>query len=172
MPRWLERRTGTGRIASRPRPRYQRADSEDIKDSMSVRPSSDTSSTVVVASTAKRGKGTLASAHSCSSSRRTGYIAERSVAWLEAQAGSGQPFFLQCSFPDPHHPFTPPGKYWDLYDPSDITLPHSFYRPALDSHRQRRRALRPRRAGGEQTAQRAIPGFDRPSAPNCCSACW
>src|SRR5205085_1266947 len=46
--------------------------------------------------------------------------------------GSEQPFFLQCSFPDPHHPFTPPGKYWDLYDPADITLPQSFYRPALD----------------------------------------
>ncbi|WP_330221507.1 sulfatase family protein [Marinomonas phaeophyticola] len=30
------------------------------------------------------------------------------------------------SFPDPHHPFTPPGKYWDMYNPDDIPLPPSF----------------------------------------------
>ena len=22
-----------------------------------------------------------------------------------------------------HHPFTPPGKYWDMYDPADGELP-------------------------------------------------
>src|SRR6185295_15393220 len=36
-------------------------------------------------------------------------------------------FFLQCSFPDPHHPFTPPGRYWNMYDPEKISLPPSFY---------------------------------------------
>ena len=41
--------------------------------------------------------------------------------------GGRAPFFVQCSFPDPHHPFTPPGRYWDLYDPADIVLPESFY---------------------------------------------
>src|SRR5690606_8902797 len=24
------------------------------------------------------------------------------------------------------HPFTPPGRYWDLYDPDDFPLPRSF----------------------------------------------
>lgn len=38
-----------------------------------------------------------------------------------------QPFFLMCSFPDPHHPFTPHGKYWDMYDPDEVDLPESFY---------------------------------------------
>ncbi len=59
----------------------------------------------------------------------TAYIAERTIAWLEARANapSGEPFFLQCSFPDPHHPFTPPGKYWDMYDPADIELPATFH---------------------------------------------
>jgi arylsulfatase A-like enzyme len=56
------------------------------------------------------------------------YLAERTIAYLEQHAGpDARPFFLQCSFPDPHHPFTPPGKYWDMYDPGDISLPPSFH---------------------------------------------
>ena len=35
-------------------------------------------------------------------------------------------FFLFCSFGDPHHPFSPPGKYFDMYKPEDIILPTSF----------------------------------------------
>jgi arylsulfatase A-like enzyme len=53
----------------------------------------------------------------------TSYIAERTEAFLAAQAGSEAPFFLKCSFPDPHHPFTPPGRYWDMYDPEEIEAP-------------------------------------------------
>lgn len=56
----------------------------------------------------------------------TTWVADRSAAWLEQQANTDQPFFLQMSFPDPHHPFTPPGKYWDMYDPDSIELPESF----------------------------------------------
>ena len=37
------------------------------------------------------------------------------------------PFYAAMSFPDPHHPFTPPGKYWDMYSPDDMTLPDSFH---------------------------------------------
>ncbi len=59
----------------------------------------------------------------------TRYILERSAAYLEAAAADGQPFFLQCSFPDPHHPFTPPGRYWDMYDPDEIDLPATFNEP-------------------------------------------
>src|SRR5581483_2941981 len=33
---------------------------------------------------------------------------------------------LKCSFPDPHHPFTPPGRYWGMYDAADVTLPESW----------------------------------------------
>lgn len=35
-------------------------------------------------------------------------------------------FFLVCSFSDPHHPFSPPGKYFDMFKPEDIILPSSF----------------------------------------------
>jgi arylsulfatase A-like enzyme len=27
---------------------------------------------------------------------------------------------------DPHHPFTPPGRYWDMYDPAKMPLPAAF----------------------------------------------
>jgi arylsulfatase A-like enzyme len=57
----------------------------------------------------------------------TSYVAERTIAYLEQHARTdGKPFFVQCSFPDPHHPFTPPGKYWDMYDPRQIALPPSY----------------------------------------------
>ena len=63
----------------------------------------------------------------------TTFVAEQTMEKLSAFAASGEPFFLQCSFPDPHHPFTPPGKYWDMYDPNDITLPESFRQPGEDA---------------------------------------
>ena len=58
----------------------------------------------------------------------TAYVGTRTVDYLENHAANhaDQPFFIQCSFPDPHHPFTPPGKYWDMYDPDKIPLPDWF----------------------------------------------
>jgi len=55
------------------------------------------------------------------------YIADQTMAYLNEFAHAQTPFFIQCSFPDPHHPFTPPGKYWDMYDPEKMELPPSFY---------------------------------------------
>jgi arylsulfatase A-like enzyme len=54
------------------------------------------------------------------------YCTERTIARMEDAAAAGDPFFLFCSFADPHHPFTPPGKYWDMYRPEEIELPRSF----------------------------------------------
>jgi arylsulfatase A-like enzyme len=59
----------------------------------------------------------------------TTWIADETVAFLKEQAKSGQPFFAQCSFPDPHHPFTPPGRWFDMYDQADIALPEAFHHP-------------------------------------------
>ena len=56
----------------------------------------------------------------------TQFIAERSKAYIAEATAAEQPFFLQVSFTDPHHPFTPPGKYWDMYEPDNIPLPNSF----------------------------------------------
>ncbi len=64
----------------------------------------------------------------------TRYVEEQTIAMLERwkNTASQTPFFLQCSFPDPHHPFTPPGRYWDMYDAQDIKLPRSFYASTHD----------------------------------------
>jgi arylsulfatase A-like enzyme len=60
----------------------------------------------------------------------TRYIEERTLARLDQaaaarRAGDTAPFLVVCSFPDPHHPFTPPGRYWDMYDPDAMPLPPS-----------------------------------------------
>jgi arylsulfatase A-like enzyme len=60
----------------------------------------------------------------------TTYIADQTASFLSRQAAHERPFLAFCSFPDPHHPFTPPGHYFDLYDPKQIELPRSFH----DSH--------------------------------------
>ncbi|MBD3253509.1 MAG: sulfatase-like hydrolase/transferase, partial [Candidatus Lokiarchaeota archaeon] len=68
----------------------------------------------------------------------TNYVEERTIRFLEKYNESGfgdKPFFLHCSFPDPHHPVCPPGKYKDMYDPDKMTLPESFFhRDDLKNH--------------------------------------
>jgi arylsulfatase A-like enzyme len=56
------------------------------------------------------------------------YIGERAEAFLTARRDEDAPFFLMVSFPDPHHPFNPPGKYWDMYKPDDFPVPEAFRR--------------------------------------------
>ncbi len=56
----------------------------------------------------------------------TTWIADRAIDYLGDTARGDAPFFAFVSFPDPHHPFNPPGKYWDMYDPDDFDLPVTF----------------------------------------------
>lgn len=56
----------------------------------------------------------------------TSWVANETIRRLQEYARASAPFFLQCSFPDPHHPFTPPGRFWGMYRPEDIELPVSF----------------------------------------------
>jgi arylsulfatase A-like enzyme len=56
------------------------------------------------------------------------YIGERAAAFIAEQSAKEQPFFLMVSFPDPHHPFNPPGKFWDMYCPDDFETPEAFRR--------------------------------------------
>ena len=57
----------------------------------------------------------------------THFIADRTVDWLRRHVrdAADSPFALMCSFPDPHHPWTPPGRYWDMYDPDAIEVPRT-----------------------------------------------
>ena len=57
----------------------------------------------------------------------TSFIGDRAQAWLQ-DADADAPFFLMVSFPDPHHPFNPPGKYWDMYKPEQFPAPEAFSR--------------------------------------------
>jgi arylsulfatase A-like enzyme len=53
------------------------------------------------------------------------YVRHFAEAFLEerAKAVDSRPFLLKCSFPDPHHPFTPPGRYAKMYSPQEVPLP-------------------------------------------------
>jgi arylsulfatase A-like enzyme len=54
------------------------------------------------------------------------YIADTAIARIEDLAVGEDPFFLFVSFPDPHHPFSPPAGYAQMYRPEDIVLPPDF----------------------------------------------
>ncbi len=60
----------------------------------------------------------------------TSYIREEAKSYLRSRIYQEDPFFAFVSFPDPHHPFTPPGKYWGMYDPEDfeIDLPYDAHK--------------------------------------------
>ena len=58
----------------------------------------------------------------------TAYLGERAEAYLKSRGTQRKPFFLTVSFPDPHHPFNPPGRYWDLYKPEQFPIPEAFRR--------------------------------------------
>lgn len=59
----------------------------------------------------------------------TAWIADRAIDYIAARPGDAAPFCAFVSFPDPHHPFNPPGRYWDMYDPDefDIDLPFAAH---------------------------------------------
>ena len=60
------------------------------------------------------------------------YVADRTIDEIRAATREGRPFFIHASWPDPHHPYAPPGDYYDRYVPADMTLPESFH----DNHEQ------------------------------------
>ena len=60
----------------------------------------------------------------------TAYIKKRTIEYLHQRQTEADPFFAFVSFPDPHHPFNPPGQYWDRYNPDDfeVSLPLSAHK--------------------------------------------
>ena len=52
------------------------------------------------------------------------WIADRAIDFIDQQS-SEQPFFLYVSFPDPHHPFSPPAPYCDHFDPAEMPVPRA-----------------------------------------------
>lgn len=56
----------------------------------------------------------------------TSFVTERTIHFIEEAAAESRPWFAWCSFPDPHHPLTPPGSFWDRHDPSEMSIPKTF----------------------------------------------
>ena len=87
----------------------------------------------------------------------TAFLGECACAYLDG-AKEDEPFFLMVSFPDPHHPFNPPGKYWDMYKPEQFAVPEAFSRndwtppPLVQTHLQaaRERQGQPDRHGHDR----------------------
>lgn len=61
------------------------------------------------------------------------YVADETIAEIDRAVQEERPFFIHASWPDPHHPFTPPGDYYGMYSPSAMPLPASFDDPHIDS---------------------------------------
>lgn len=59
----------------------------------------------------------------------TSFVADRTIAFIEEAAAKGSPWLAWASFPDPHHPFTPPGQWYDRHRADDMELPATFDDP-------------------------------------------
>jgi len=58
-----------------------------------------------------------------------GLTANLAIKKLNELKKKGQPFFLGVGFFKPHLPFNAPKKYWDIYDPKEITITPSNFIP-------------------------------------------
>jgi arylsulfatase A-like enzyme len=89
-----------------------------------------------------------------------GWIADRTIDFLRQQVDrqsapslqspNSEPFFLFCSFPDPHFPFAATKPYSEMYRPEDVDLP--------DTYRTRRELI--------PFLEKYRPFFDRNNAPD------
>jgi arylsulfatase A-like enzyme len=55
------------------------------------------------------------------------WIADRASDFLARRRE--EPFYLFCSFPDPHHPFAACRPYSEMYDPASLTMPPNWREP-------------------------------------------
>ena len=69
----------------------------------------------------------------------TSFVADRTIDVIESAAADGAPWLAWASFPDPHHPFTPPGRWYDRHDPAEMELPATFDDPMVDAPRYLKR---------------------------------
>lgn len=53
----------------------------------------------------------------------THWITDRSIDFMEKCHGQGEPFLAVCSYVDPHHPWTPVGRWASKYKPEDMPCP-------------------------------------------------
>jgi len=62
----------------------------------------------------------------------TEFVTDRAISFIESTEADDEPWFLFASYPDPHHPFSPPGDWYDRHAAADMELPESFHDPVDD----------------------------------------
>ena len=67
------------------------------------------------------------------------YLGRQFCDWLRRDRD--RPFFLWASFCSPHHPWDPPERYDEMYDPADVVLPERRERELHDKPRRQLRYL-------------------------------
>jgi arylsulfatase A-like enzyme len=78
----------------------------------------------------------------------THYVTEVTQTFLHKRAETPEvPFMAVVSYPDPHHPFTPPGKYFDMYSPADYVMPATYHDRHLHSAPHYQQAIKEGPAG-------------------------
>ena len=63
----------------------------------------------------------------------TNFVTQRTIDYLKAAEESDKPWAVWCSYPDPHHPMTPPGAWFDRHRPDDMPLPATRHDPLTDA---------------------------------------
>ena len=53
----------------------------------------------------------------------TRFVTERTLKFVAEATERGEPWMAMCSFPDPHHPMSPPAPWFDRHKPEDMALP-------------------------------------------------
>ena len=59
----------------------------------------------------------------------TAFVTERTIAFIDDASAADEPWYAWASFPDPHHPMSPPGEWFDKYDPADMDVSPSVNDP-------------------------------------------
>lgn len=59
----------------------------------------------------------------------TSFVTDRAVSFIDGAVAENKPWLAWVSFPDPHHPFTPPGEYFDRHRPADMPVPSTIDDP-------------------------------------------
>ncbi len=62
----------------------------------------------------------------------TEFVTERALDFIGSNGSEETPWFLFASYPDPHHPFAPPGEWYNHHAARDMVVPESFHDPLTD----------------------------------------
>jgi arylsulfatase A-like enzyme len=59
----------------------------------------------------------------------TSFVMDQTVGFIAEATAEGRPWLAFCSFPDPHHPVTPPGPWFDRHHADAMDLPATIDDP-------------------------------------------